>query len=397
MIPILVTHWAKSPARTGYLERTLASLVRGFPGSPIVVSFEPANVSPAFRESMSLVRDLRRTAIVHPIKGSRVDPHLDWALDQLCGSPILYVQDDFVFNDDASLDVGEALDFMEEKRASLLRLVVAAPHDTSRRRVLSGQPFDLIEPGGPNGEHYYSHNPAIHSPRLREAVGRFVIPGVTPWEWKYSIRASLAFSEDRCRIYASKENLFTHIGDERTIPASEQRLGELGSEFSIPPDLIWAIRDRIEDGATLVEFGSGEGSVALSRYFKVHSVEDCMQWLNRFTGPTYHFAPLIREWYSRDAVDEIFDSIGPFDVLLIDGPSSARGDRRGIIPVLGRVLERRPRLIVVDDTHREPERQVADEVYRVVGGDRRRVAAVPAAAGLSAERCFDLIAPAVPG
>lgn len=395
MIPILVTHWAKTHARTEYLGRTLDSLSRGFPSSPVVVSFEPKSVSPAFADSMRVVRDRRRTtAIVHPVKGSRVDVHLDWALDKVCRSPVLYVQDDFVFNDDAEFDLREALDFMEDRRASLLRLVVAAPHDTAKRVVLDGQPFDLIEPGGPNGEHFYSHNPAIHSPRLREGVGRFVIPGSTPWEWKYSIRASAAFRQDRCRIYATKSNLFTHIGDDRTIPASEQRLGELGSEFAIAPDLIWAIREMIADGATLVEFGSGEGSAALSRYYKVHSIEDCMQWLNRFDGPTYHFAPLVRDWYSRDAVDDIFEEIGPFDVLLIDGPSSARGDRRGVVAALGSILRERPRLIVVDDTHREAEQWVSDEVLRFVGGgSRRRVEARAAAVGVSAERSFDLIVP----
>lgn len=395
MIPILVTHWAKTPARTAYLERTLASLARGFPNSPIVVSFEPKGVSPAFAESMRLVRGWRRAkAIVHPIKGNRVDAHLDWALDELCGSPILYVQDDFVLNDGVEFDLREALGFMEEKRASLLRMVVAAPHDTSKRRVLKDQPFDLIEPGGPNGEHYYSHNPAIHSPRLRDAVGRFVQAGDSAWEWKYSIRAAQAFAEDRCRIYATKTNLFTHIGDERTIPVSEQRLGEFGSEFAIPPDLIWAIRDRVPDGSTLVEFGSGEGSAALANYFTVHSIEDCMQWLNRFTGPNYHFAPLIRDWYSRDAVFDIFDEIGAFDVLLIDGPSSARGDRRGVLPVLGSLLRQRPKLIVVDDTHREAERQIADEVTRLVDGRRERIVARPVVLGIVAgERSFDLIVP----
>jgi len=128
----------------------------------------------------------------------------------------------------------------------------------------------------------------------------------------------------------------------------------------------WLI-DNLNDNDTIVEFGSGTGTVELAKFFDVHSVENDKAWM--LVGDTnYIHAPLKRNgWYDPTVMDKLPDE---YKLVIIDGPKGSKA-RRGIIPHAHKL--RKDAYIIVDDTHRLADFKLASELAEILGRDMRTI------------------------
>ena len=128
--------------------------------------------------------------------------------------------------------------------------------------------------------------------------------------------------------------------------------------WMLPGEVIAWINDNLSKGCTIVEFGSGHGSVALSSRFNLISVEHDEEWLNLSNG-TYIHAEIVQNpisnrhnqtgWYDP----ECFVILPDFaDLIIVDGPPGDIG-RMGILHHLA--LLPRSNYYIIDDTDREAE------------------------------------------
>lgn len=114
------------------------------------------------------------------------------------------------------------------------------------------------------------------------------------------------------------------------------------------------ITNQLEQGSTILEFGSGEGSTGqLSKLYKMYSVEHDSRYVGAYDS-TYCHAPidLNQNWYSLDKVKPFLSEIS-YDMVLIDGPVGSK-------PRFGafnnrELLDLKGKWLIIDDTHREGE------------------------------------------
>jgi len=114
------------------------------------------------------------------------------------------------------------------------------------------------------------------------------------------------------------------------------------------------IRSELPTGKTILELGSGDVSTQrLSEHYKMISIEDKEEWLSKYKSDYIH-APLVDGWYSLQVLEKAMPM--EYDMILVDGPTG-EGNRGGFLKHLN--LFRRDVVIVLDDTNRLPERQLA--------------------------------------
>lgn len=126
------------------------------------------------------------------------------------------------------------------------------------------------------------------------------------------------------------------------------------NDFAISDEMFGWIRDNLEEGKTILEFGSGKGTIELTKYWKVYSVEQDSKWVGVAENSNYIHAPIKNGWYD---VDIVFDNIpSNYDLLLIDGPGGS-DLRPGIDQYFNKLRTNIP--ILLDDTHRIKDRNHA--------------------------------------
>jgi hypothetical protein len=138
----------------------------------------------------------------------------------------------------------------------------------------------------------------------------------------------------------------------------------LGS-VSINNTCVELIRSLISDGSTILEFGSGHGTVVLSEFFKLYSVENQREWQNKFPLCTTYIncstkvydqqwtcpAGLSdKGWYNPD---ELLPNLPEsYDLILIDGPGGWLG-RAGFLKYIDYFNTDVP--IIFDDVNRDAD------------------------------------------
>jgi len=146
-----------------------------------------------------------------------------------------------------------------------------------------------------------------------------------------------------------------------------------------------AIDELLEEGDTILELGSGEGSRALAEAYNVYSVEHDRDWFNRFENVNYIWASIVPnggyDWYDAGQIERHRPE--HYDLLLIDGPPGHIG-RRGILEHLD--LFDLDRHIVVDDVNREEEKSLLVELSEITGREFEIVRDGNKAFGLIKER-----------
>lgn len=108
------------------------------------------------------------------------------------------------------------------------------------------------------------------------------------------------------------ENLFTESG--KTNP------------FAICEHTFKWILDNVESGSTIVELGSGTGTIELCKHYNVYSIEDNPKWVNHVKESNYIHPSLISYgdhiWFDEQVIkNEIPEE---YSFLLIDGPHAHR-------------------------------------------------------------------------
>ena len=131
---------------------------------------------------------------------------------------------------------------------------------------------------------------------------------------------------------------------------------------------LWILHNFPKD-STILELGSGTGTIELSKHYKVYSVEQDKNWLNLAKDSTYIHAPIINNWYDSNILFENIPS--EYDLLLVDGPSGT-GNRNGIQNYWDQFNTDIP--IVMDDTHRLAEYNFAFESAEILN---KKITIVP--------------------
>lgn len=128
------------------------------------------------------------------------------------------------------------------------------------------------------------------------------------------------------------------------------------------------IRKLLPEGSTILELGSGIGTHHLSKHYKMYSVENYPEWINKYDS-TYIYAPIkfYNEVYTAPELPgednnsqtgwyDYFLLKGnlpeKYDMILVDGPNGTFG-RGGFLKHIDLFNTNVP--IIFDDVNREPE------------------------------------------
>lgn len=150
----------------------------------------------------------------------------------------------------------------------------------------------------------------------------------------------------------------------------------------------WAIQEScynflvetLPEGSTLLELGSGVGTMHLAKHFKMYSIENYLEWVDKYDS-TYIHAPIKHyddKWTAPDLPgegsarqsgwfdpDKIIGNLPEkYDAILIDGPNGMFG-RGGFLKHLD--LFNTDVLMVFDDINRESEMELMKAVSKQVG------------------------------
>lgn len=121
------------------------------------------------------------------------------------------------------------------------------------------------------------------------------------------------------------------------------------------------ITENIPLGRPFLELGAGLASTKfLSERYKLYSVEDKHQYINKFKSK-YILAPIYQgaNWYDIESLkDELPEE---YDCILVDGPTG-EGNRNGFLENIN--LFRNDVPIIIDDTWREAEKNLLLETAK---------------------------------
>ena len=120
--------------------------------------------------------------------------------------------------------------------------------------------------------------------------------------------------------------------------------------WSIDLELFNWMKSNISEDSTILEFGSGNSTSELVKIWKVISIEEDINWINRF-HENYIYAPLVDKWYDFNKIKNSLDV--DIDVILIDGP--AYGERIFFLDHIDYFLNKNPKVLIFDDTEREKD------------------------------------------
>ena len=145
------------------------------------------------------------------------------------------------------------------------------------------------------------------------------------------------------------------------------------------------IRDILLEGKTILELGSGEGTKELAKHYKMYSIENYKEWIDKYDS-TYIYAPIRKyqkesdkSWWNDEEINftapegissedgsvtqkgwfdpDIVKSELPkeYDLILVDGPNGMFG-RGGFYKYLHWFKSDVP--IIIDDIDRKAEEEL---------------------------------------
>jgi len=131
--------------------------------------------------------------------------------------------------------------------------------------------------------------------------------------------------------------------------------------FAIGINLFNWITQNIPQGSTILELGSGTGTHELGKIYDVHCIEDNSEWVNKFDNLIYYHAPIKNGWYDKKFLNNLPKE---YSLLIFDGPRGTIG-RTKVLENLDLFNLEVP--IIVDDTHREVEKNIAEQLISKLG------------------------------
>ena len=121
-------------------------------------------------------------------------------------------------------------------------------------------------------------------------------------------------------------------------------------EYANSDELQDWIFNNLAEGSKILEFGSGYGTIELTKKYEVTSVEDNEEWLYLAQNNTYIYAPIVNDWYDWQALEILQDET--FEAIIIDGPYKTT-DRVHLIDWINAYpnVFNQSRFVVVDDAN----------------------------------------------
>lgn len=139
--------------------------------------------------------------------------------------------------------------------------------------------------------------------------------------------------------------------------------------WSISPELFNKIREIVPEKSTILELGSGSGTIELCKYYSMVSIEHDSNYLN--ISPSYYIlAPITpfrkkcavfpedKGWYDRSILKDQLPKL-TYDAILVDGPPTSYG-RGGFAKWLDLFNTNVP--IFIDDVERTRDRRMIGRV-----------------------------------
>tara|TARA_B100001113_G_scaffold198174_2_gene162342 strand:- start:473 stop:982 length:510 start_codon:yes stop_codon:yes gene_type:complete len=147
--------------------------------------------------------------------------------------------------------------------------------------------------------------------------------------------------------------------------------------ISISSQCVEFIKEQLPDGGTILELGSGQGTVWLADLgYTMYSVENQLEWCDKFPNHTtyincklkyyddnYTAPPMVeqRAWFDPD---DLFPNLpDSYDLILIDGPGGPFG-RGGFLKHIDKFNT--DVLMIFDDINRAAESILMDMVSEYV-------------------------------
>lgn len=126
------------------------------------------------------------------------------------------------------------------------------------------------------------------------------------------------------------------------------------SDWMLPAEVFSFLRAHLPPCyVTIVELGSGEGTLLLRDLGRVVSIEHDETFLRHQPGAEFIHAPIKGGWYDPEAIrGELPDK---YDCLIVDGPPGDIG-RCGLLNHMD-LFQKVP--ILIDDIQRRPEAELA--------------------------------------
>ncbi|MEG4529162.1 tetratricopeptide repeat protein [Microcoleus sp. D2_18a_D3] len=132
--------------------------------------------------------------------------------------------------------------------------------------------------------------------------------------------------------------------------------------WAISENLFLYILETLPVGSTILELGSGTGTLELSKYYNMVSIEHDKEWLNKYDSH-YIYAPLVNDlWYDGNVVRRELRNID-YHLILVDGPPQHR--RKGVLSYLD--LFNWNVQIILDDVNRKYDMDVAISLSKHLG------------------------------
>tara|TARA_B100001094_G_scaffold305029_1_gene334494 strand:- start:1958 stop:2473 length:516 start_codon:yes stop_codon:yes gene_type:complete len=139
------------------------------------------------------------------------------------------------------------------------------------------------------------------------------------------------------------------------------------SGWELPQEVLIWVDENLPEGSLILEFGSGHGSVELSKNYELISVEHDEKWLGLSQGQYIHAEIVSNQtsskysekgWYNQEKLHELPAEV---DAIIIDGPPGQIG-RIGILEFLPMLPK--TQFIIVDDTDRIAEKKLLNELAK---------------------------------
>lgn len=103
-------------------------------------------------------------------------------------------------------------------------------------------------------------------------------------------------------------------------------------KWAISESLFNYLQEILPAGSTILELGSGEGTVELLKHWEVYSIESEKEWVGKYHD-NYIYAPLAKHkaiknhdgelWYNARVLEKELPQI-KYDLILVDGPTGRR-------------------------------------------------------------------------
>lgn len=143
------------------------------------------------------------------------------------------------------------------------------------------------------------------------------------------------------------------------------------NDNSISGEMMHWILDNINKNNNILEIGSGYGTIELSKFYSVYTIEHDKNWLNICKNAEYIFAPLNNKWYD---VNKLYNTLpSNYSLIIVDGPPAIYNEnkdqkneiRSGFYDNFSLFKKDVP--IIIDDSNRDLDRVLIGRIMEKYG------------------------------